>query len=305
MRNTASSLLIVLWSGAARGQSTDAPVAFEVASVKASPPPDGRGMRVGCNGGPGSKDPGRITCTNMNLANLVTMAYGIAHYLLSGLTIADSERFEIVAKLPEGTTKDQVKLMWQKLLAERFKLTVHRENKEIPGYELVVAKGGLKVKESAPPPPATGDVASPVPPRSDGPPKFQLDKDGFPDLPAGRGASMIMMNGKARWRASDETMEQLASMLGTQLGQPVKDATGMKGKYDFTLSWANESFAAGRGGVMAGPEGGAPAASLAEPDNGPTLLQAIQSQLGVKLEQKKTPVEILVVDHVEKVPMEN
>jgi uncharacterized protein (TIGR03435 family) len=241
----------------------------------------------------------------MNLPNLVTMAYGIAHYLLSGLTAADSERFEIVAKLPEGATKEQVKLMWQNLLTERFRLAVHRENKEISGYELVVAKGGLKVKESAPPPPATDDAAPPAPPRPDGPPKFQLDKDGFPDLPAGRGPSMIMMNGKARWRASDETMEQLASMLGVQLSQPVKDATGMKGKYDFTLSWANESLAAARGGAMAGPEGGAPAANLAEPDNGPTLLQAIQSQLGVKLEPKKTQVEILVVDHVEKVPTEN
>jgi uncharacterized protein (TIGR03435 family) len=113
-----------------------------------------------------------------------------------------------------------------------------------------------------------------------------------------------MMNGKARWRASNETMEQLATMLGVQLGQPVKDATGMKGKYDFTLSWANEPFG-GRGGAMPGSEGGAPGASLAEPDNGPTLLQAIQSQLGVKLESKKTQVEILVVDHVEKVPTEN
>jgi len=243
----------------------------------------------------------------MNLANLVTMAYGIAHYLLSGLSPGDSERFEIAAKLPAGATKDQVELMWQNLLAERFKLAVHRENKETSGYELVVAKGGLKVKESAPPPPApaaTDDAAPPAPPRPAGPPKFQLDKDGFPDLPAGRGASMIMMNGKARWRASDETMEQLAAMLGVQLDQPVKDATGLQGKYDFTLSWANESFGGGRG-ALAGPDGGAPAAGLAEPDNGPTLLQAIQSQLGVKLEQKKTPVEILVVDHVEKVPTEN
>lgn len=304
MRNCVGLLLIVLCSGAAWGQYTEAPVAFEVASVKASAPPDGRGMRVGCNGGPGSKDPGTITCTNMNLANLVTMAYGIAHYLLSGLTMTDSGRFEIVAKLPEGATKDQVKLMWQNLLAERFKLTVHRENKEISGYELVVAKGGLKVKEAAPPPAAADDTASPAPPRLDGPPKFQLDKDGFPDLPAGRGPSMIMMNGKARWRASGETMEQLASMLGAQLGQPVKDATGMTGKYDFTLSWANEPLAAGRGGAMASPDGAA-AANLAEADNGPTLLQAIQSQLGVKLEQKKTAVEILVVDHVEKVPTEN
>ncbi len=187
MRNSASLLLMVFGSGAAWGQSADASVAFEVASVKASPPPDGRGMRVGCNGGPGSKDPGTITCTNMNLANLVTIAFGIPHYLLSGMTAAGPERFEITAKAPEGATKDQVKLMWQNLLAERFKLTVHHEKKEISGYELVVAKGGLKVKESAPPPPENGDSALSAPPRPNAPPKFQLDKDGFPELPPAAG----------------------------------------------------------------------------------------------------------------------
>jgi uncharacterized protein (TIGR03435 family) len=98
---------------------------------------------------------------------------------------------------------------------------------------------------------------------------------------------------KVRWRAADETMEQLASNLGAQLGRPVTDATGLKGKYDFTLSWAVGSI------------GGAAPASSAEPDNGPTLLQAIQSQLGLKLEQKKIPVDFLVVDHIEKVPTEN
>src|SRR5579872_1763136 len=90
---------------------------FEVASIKPSPPPNGRGMRVGC-----PADPGRITCTNMNLANLVTMAYGIQHYQLSGLSIADQDRFELAVKIPGGATKDEIKLMWQNLLANRFKL---------------------------------------------------------------------------------------------------------------------------------------------------------------------------------------
>jgi uncharacterized protein (TIGR03435 family) len=170
-------------------------------------------------------------------------------------------------------------------------LAVHREKKEIPGYELVVAKGGLKIQESAPVPPQTAEASAP--PRPDGPPKQQLDQDGYPVLPPGRGPAMKGNRDKVRWRAADETMEQLASMLGTQLGQPVTDATGLKGKYDFTLSWA------------VGPFGSAPQACSAEPDNGPTLLQAIQSQLGLKLEQKKIPVEFLVVDHIEKVPTEN
>jgi uncharacterized protein (TIGR03435 family) len=299
MRISATILLMALSSVAARSQSAEAPVAFEVASIKSSPPPDGRGMRVGCP----ASDPGRIACTNINLANLVTMAYGIAHYQLVGLSLSDSDRFEIAVKIPAGATKDQIKLMWQTLLAERFKLAVHREKKEVPVYELVVAKGGPKMQESVEEPPTSSDTA-PAPPMRDGPPK--LDKDGFPDLPPGRGTSMAMMNGKARWRATKETTGMLASMLGTQLSQPVTDATGLKGKYDFTLSWVTGSFGGGRGGAaVSQPEGGSPLAGMSEPDDGPTLFSAVQSQLGLKLEQKKGSIEVLVVDHAERMPTEN
>ncbi len=131
MRYRAAILLLVVFGAAAWSQPADAPLTFEVASIKPSPPPDGRGMRVGC-----PSDPGRITCTNMNMANLVAMAYGIAHYQLAGLSPMDTERYEIAVKVPEGATKDQIKQMWQNLLAERFKLAVHRETKEVPVYEL-------------------------------------------------------------------------------------------------------------------------------------------------------------------------
>jgi uncharacterized protein (TIGR03435 family) len=157
-----------------------------------------------------------ITCTNFTLTNLVTIAYGVARYALSGIGATANERFEITARVPPEATRDQVKLMWQNLLAERFKLTVHREKKEIPGYELVVAKGGLKIQESAPVPPQTDEASTP--PRPDGPPKQQLDQDGYPVLPPGRGPSMKGNGDKLRWRAADETMEQLASSLGAQLG---------------------------------------------------------------------------------------
>ena len=124
MRYTAAFLLLVFPGVAAWSQPADAPLTFEVASIKPSPPPDGRAMRVGC-----PSDPGRITCTNMNMANLVTMAYGIAHYQLAGIDPSDMERYEVAVKVREGATKDQIKLMWQNLLAERFKLAVHRETK--------------------------------------------------------------------------------------------------------------------------------------------------------------------------------
>ncbi len=298
MRYTAALFLLVFSGAAVRSQPADAPFTFEVASIKLSPPPDGRGMRVGC-----PSDPGRITCTNMNVANLVTMAYGIAHYQLAGLNPSDMERYEVAVKVPEGATKDQVKRMWQNLLAERFKLAVHRETRQVTVYELSVAKGGPKMQESVDAPLPAADAVPPPRPDS-GPGKLKLDKDGFPEL--GLRASMAMMGNKARWRAIKATTAEMANMFAAQLGQPVNDATGLKGKYDFTLSWVTESRGGSRGAAAAGqPEGGSPLAGMDDSEAGPTLVQAIQSQLGLKLEQKKGPMEMIVVDHVEKVPTEN
>jgi len=293
MRYTAA-LLLVVSAAAAWSQPADAPLAFEVASIKLSPPPNGRGIRVGC-----PSDPGRITCTNMNMANLVTMAYGIAHYQLVGLSLGDTDRYEVAVKVPEGATKDQIKLMWQNLLAERFKLAVHRETRQVTVYELSVARGGLKMKESVEEPPPAADAPPLPPPANPGPRKLTLGKDGFPEL--GPQTSMAMMGNKARWRAAKATSASIASMFAAQLGQPVTDATGLTGKYDFTLSWVTESRGGNRGAAGSDP----PLAGMDDSDAGPTLVQAIQSQLGLKLEQKKGPMEVIVVDHVERVPTEN
>ena len=192
MRNAVVILFTVLLSGAAWSQSVEAPLAFEVASIKQSPSSDLRGMTVGC-----PADPGRITCTNVNLVYLVTMAYGIQRYQLSGLTPSPNmERYEIAVKLPEGTTRDQIGRMWQKLLADRFKLAIHRETKEAQVYELVVAKGGLKMQEWVEPPPA-GEDAAPAP-KADSEPgsRPKLDKDGYPEL--GPTTSMAIMGSKGR-----------------------------------------------------------------------------------------------------------
>jgi uncharacterized protein (TIGR03435 family) len=299
MRNAVVILFTVLLSGAAWSQSVEAPLAFEVASIKQSPSSDLRGMTVGC-----PADPGRITCTNVNLVYLVTMAYGIQRYQLSGLTPSPNmERYEIAVKLPEGTTRDQIGRMWQKLLADRFKLAIHRETKEAQVYELVVAKGGLKMKEWVEPPPA-GEDAAPAPKADSGPgSRPKLDKDGYPEL--GPTTSMAIMGSKARWHAVKATTAMIASMLAAQTGQPVNDVTGLTGKYEFTLSWFTGS-GGGRGAAIASqPEGGSPLAGMNETDEGPSLIMAIQSQLGLKLEQKKGTIEMLVVDHVERAPTEN
>src|SRR5215471_9174312 len=99
---------------------------------------------------------------------------------------------------------------------------------------------------------------------------------------------MSVTGGKARWRFADEPMGRFADMLSTQIHQPIVDATGLSGKYDFTFFW---SYAAMR------PD--------APPDSGPTIYVAIQEQLGLKLESKKVPIDVIVIDHIERTPAEN
>ena len=303
------AIVPILMAIACRGlyaQPADAHRAFEVASIKPSAPLTGNGgpRFMGMTGGPGSRDPGRFTCSNCSLSMLVTQAYDIQRYQLTGPSWLDTERFDITAKVPEGATKEQFRLMQQDLLAERFKLTLHHEKKEMPLYELVIGKNGPKLKESAEDPAPQGAGPAPGPPPPPGPPK--IDKDGYPVLHAGRGTMMVMMNGRARVQFSNQTMEQFVRMLSGQLRRPVTDATGLKSKYDFALFWTSENMGmAGRGGLAPPPDGGAPLVSLPDSDSGPTLFGALQEQLGLKLEQKKGPVDILVIDHMEKVPTEN
>ena len=273
MRQAASTALLILSAVAQTPQ-------FEVASIKPSTPDPMKGSRVA--GGPGTKDPGLFTCDNARLFELVTIAYDLPWYRLSGPAWMNTARFDISARIPEGTTKEQFKLMQQNLLLERFKMTFHHEQKQLPAYDLVVAKNGPKLKEAEPPPPEDSDA--PKPPR----PARKLDKDGFPILPPGR-AWITDMEGP-RWvqRFTGASMEDLGRYVASMVGQPVDDATGLKGKYDFILKWLNE-------------RGRRPS----DDESGPNIFEALQAQLGLKLESKKTTVDVLVIDHIEKTPTEN
>jgi uncharacterized protein (TIGR03435 family) len=294
MRFTATFALI-LFACAAHGQATAAKAEFEVASIKPAPPPDGRGMRVGMRGGPGTSDPTSVVIENFNVFGLVMRAYDLKTFQVTGADMRDGDRFNIAAKVPQGATKDDLKLMLQNLLADRFKLKFHRETKEMPIFELTVGKNGLKFKESAGPPPEP-DPAAPRPAN-------RPDKDGYPSPPPG---AMIMssMNGspRARLNAASESMPEFIVMLSNSLGRVVVDGTGLKGKYDFVLSWIPEPM---NGAPIPMPPGGGSGAAPLPDEAGPTLIGAVQQQLGLKLESKKGPVEILVIEHYEKVPTEN
>jgi uncharacterized protein (TIGR03435 family) len=301
-------ILFSMFGAIAFAQTPDSEAVFEVASIKPAPPPNGQRMMFGAKGGPGTQDPGRWSAENFTLLDVLTQAYGVDRYQVTGPDWLGLERFNISAKVPEGATKEQFRLMLQNMLIERFKLAAHRDKKEMQVYELVVAKNGPKLKEAEPQP----DDAPPPGRGLGGPPRITFNSDGSPQMPAGRGNMMIMTGRGARMRQSNESMTDFAKMLQMQLGHPVTDATGLKGKYDFELAWSpGAGGMLGRGMMMVAPPpppggGGAPGPDApAMEDSGPTLMSAIQDQLGLKLEPKKGSVEMIVVDHIEKVPTEN
>ena len=276
----------------AYGQAADAS-SFEVASVKPASP---SATRIAVSGGPGTTSPGIWSCSNVPLAFLISNAYGFQPPQFTPVDSCCQARFDIAAKVPAGTTKEQFQRMQQNLLVERFKLTFHHEQKEMPIYELTVGEKGLKMKKSAP-------VAAPAQEDPWSVPKVSMGKDGYPVFPDGRGG-MAGFNGRYRWTGVNVSMQDIVKTLSGRLGRPVVDATGLKGKYDFDMTWivdmsGIQASLAARG--MA-PDSGPP---MAEADSGPTLQQAVQDQLGLKLNSKKGPGDIVVVDHAEKVSIEN
>jgi uncharacterized protein (TIGR03435 family) len=281
----------------------------------------GKMMRFGCI----APDAGRFECTGMPLRALLVRAYGVKTYQVSGPSWMDSERFDVRAKVPPDTTPDQVNLMLQKLIADRFRMTIHRETKELPIYALVLGKNGHKLKtpnpdDKEPPIDAVmaGRGAPPPPPPPPGGGEgggraMMVMAGGGPGGRAGKpgqGMMMSMRSGLFELIGKKTTVSSLADMLGNLMDRPVLDQTEIKGDYDFTLDFAPDG-SMGRGGpmggMMAGPGAGgaAPGADTPEPSGAPSIFSAIQSQLGLKLEPKKGPVDMIVIDKAEKVPTEN
>jgi uncharacterized protein (TIGR03435 family) len=275
-------------------QTADARPTFDVASIKPSDPTAGF---LRWNGGPGTKDPGLFTCENCSLITLLSMAYEVPHYRISAPDWTQNTKFVVSAKVPAGATKEQFLVMMQNMLAVRFKLAVHREQKEMQTYDLVIAKGGPKLRRSADEAPAKDDVAETAPKRPQPTELPKMGKDGYPILP--EGYSEVAMEGRQRIMYPGQTMQWFAGRMSSQLGCPVTDLTGLTWKYDFALFWAYGASNDRSAITSDTPPAGA------DSDPGPTLVEAVQSQLGLKLIPKKETVEIIAVDHVEKVPTEN
>lgn len=299
--------------GQTSAPASEARLEFDVASVKPAPPPtDGR-IRISMDGGPGTPDPGRLNFEFVNLRMVLAKAYAVKSYQISGPSTLDSERFNMTAKVPAGTTKDQFNVMLQNLVTDRFKMTLHHEKKELPAYALVVAKGGVKMKVAAEEEPVKEGEPQAKPPVNFG--RMPMGKDGFPVMPkgaGGRGMSMMMMPGRARFSGNGMTTTRLCETLEQQLDRAVVDQTELTAKYDFTLTFEPEQnrtmagMPAGmmRGGAGPGPGGDGPHQN-ADQEPAPNLFTAVQEQLGLKLEPRKIAADLIVIDRLEKTPIEN
>jgi uncharacterized protein (TIGR03435 family) len=279
----------------AQARPAPAPVApaakleFEVASVKPFAPNPNGSFPLRTSGGPGTSDPERISYINLTFKSLVMAAYNVGSDLISGPAWLDSERYVIEANVSPGATKEQVNAMLRNLLADRFKLTLHRETKDVSLHELVLVKKGPKLKESLapdgePPPPCSPDA---------GIFGTHQDKDCFirgRTLPGPYPFTWVtppIMHAVG----ANQPISALAEYLSFVLKSPVVDKTGLTGNWDYNLEFATGPGPADTTGVPSDPA--------------PDLFGAVRDQLGLKLESKKGPVEMLVIDRVEKVPTEN
>jgi uncharacterized protein (TIGR03435 family) len=287
------------------------PTEFEVADVKPTAP-DFKGMRFNIQPG------GRVNLGGVTLRFLMEQAWNVRGDMLVGAPKwLDTERFDIVAKAPTITSAsgagsgqqidiDAIWLMFRALLADRFQLKVHNEERPVAAYTLVSVKPKLK----------KADPAS----------RTRFQEGPAPDAKDPRNTNPALSR---LVTVQNMTMAQFAEQLQRiapgYIQSPVLDATGLEGAWDFALNFSPAGMAqmgAGRGGgrggdgggpapVGAAAPGGAPAPGMgaapeaSDPSGGLTLLQAIEKQLGLKLEMQKRPVAVLVIDHIEQKPTEN
>lgn len=247
--------LLAMAAGAlALKAQTAVPKEFEAASIKPSAP-GGGGFRMQFSPG------GRVMASGVTASILMQQAYGVREFQIQGAPgWMASERYDITTVAEGGTQPDDLRPMMQALLADRFKLAMHRETKELPVFALVAAKGG---------------------------PKFHASASGG-DGPENRHR---MRMGRGQIELQRETMAFFANELARQLGRTVIDKTELTGEYDLKLDWTPDE-------AQPGPPTSERPTSADAPD--PSIFTALQEQLGLKLESTKEPVEILTIDRVEK-----
>jgi uncharacterized protein (TIGR03435 family) len=210
---------------------------------------------------------GRYDLRNATMLDLIATAYGVSdnETILGGPNWLERDRFDIAAKAPNGTPPDKVKLMMQQLLAERFKLALHKDTRPMPGFALTVGKGGKpKMKE------ATGEGSG---------------CQGVPQTPQPNVVPYNLITCKGM--TMELFAQQMRGMAGAYVTGPVTDLTGLKGYWDFDLKWTGRALL---------PRAGS---------DGITFFDAVDQQLGLKLDPQRVPAPVLLVDSVNQKPTDN
>lgn len=269
-------------------QAAPARPEFEVASVKPAPPVTaGPEVQIGVR-----IDGAQFSCSSYSLKDYLRFAYNVKGYQIEGPEWIAQERYAVTAKIPDGVPRDKVREMVQVLLEQRFKMKTHRIQKEFPVYALVVDKGGLKMKEVE---------KGGTPPAS-----INVKAQGGPG-----GVGVDLGNGSAFYFADDKFtgkklyMVTLADALSIFLDRPVVDMTGLTGAYDFEFHMSDEDYrallirSAVNNGVQLPPQ------ALQFLSSSPDSLFSAVQLVGLKLDARKAPLDVIVIDSAEKTPTEN
>jgi uncharacterized protein (TIGR03435 family) len=293
MRVFRSVVLCVSASAVLLSQTPPARPEFEVASIKPTAvTPLGAQVHVGIQ-----IDGAQAHCSYLSLKDYIRIAYQVKDYQIAGPDWMASERFDIHAKLPENG-RGHFREMLQNLLTDRFQIKMHRDSKEFSVYGIVVGKGGLKLKESPLDPATDGDG---------GVGGVNVSAEGGArgtTVRFGRGAYFSLADNK--FEARKLSMEYLADSIGRFVERPVVDMTDLQGTYDLTLEFTPEEYRtllirmAVSAGVNLPPE----VMRLLEGASDESLFKGLQAA-GLKLESRKAPLEVLVIDSVSKTPIAN
>ena len=247
-RSLPGAICILLTATTLWAQPPQSKPAYDVAAIKPNLTGSGNSQTHGTKG--------QIVFVNQSLRRYIERAWNVATIQIAAPDWLGSLNFDITAKYPPDASPEDRQIMLQTLLEDRFKLTIHHETKEMPGYALVQAKGGIKL--------------------------HPVEKTGASSSNSNGGRIQTL-------KATNIPMSFLADFIGRQLGQAVVDKTAAPGVYDLELRWTNDDQI--------------PTDPAAE--SAPSLFTAIQETLGLRLQAEKVPVDMIVVDHIEREPSEN
>jgi uncharacterized protein (TIGR03435 family) len=300
-----SRLFGVALAAAAFGQAPAAPH-FEVASIKPAPPDLMAQYAAGKLHTGMSVDGARVDIGAMTLADLICAAYRIRPYQLSGPDWMTANRFNILARIPDGVPKESVPEMLQALLVERFGLAIHHEAKDESVYALIIGKGGAKMEESrqnSDAPTSTGGATADL---GQGPVDVKRDGKGGATLSGGPNGPMRMSpgpEGSTHYEFLAMSMRKLADFLSPMLDRPVAGVTGTTGYYQVSLDIPLVILRRRAEAAGFAPPAPPSASAPAEPSDD-LLFESLQ-KMGLKLEKRKLPIDTIIVDRLERAPTGN